>query len=286
MDESEPNREHGNSNGRFPRGAIATVIVGLMATLAVIAFDITKGGGTAVEIGWDTVEAVQTPEARELGSSGSFALARTSIAAIAPIESGDLLFRIAGVVSVDSGGQAKPTVVRCDITSPAKGSRIAQTPGARAAWPRPSDELQAQEVPEASVAIFKARGADALFLPIRDVFRRFTDSAAPTVVDWDEYEERNQSMIWDMPEGTGPGAATLGYSVIFRTLDRPRAEFAAKRNRRKLRSSISKSKRSSRSGRSMPLTRRSRPHPKAKPRTSSRLRPRASPGPLCCRRPC
>ena len=113
--------------------------------------------------------------------------------------------------------------MRCDITSTFEDSRIAQTPGARAAWPRPSDELQAQEVPEASVAIFKARGADALFLPIRDVFRRFTDSAAPTVVDWDEYEERNQSIIWDMPEGTGAGAATLGYSVIFRTLDRPEA---------------------------------------------------------------
>ncbi len=220
MERTEPN----NSNDRFPRGAIATVIVGLMVTLAVIAIDLTKGGGTAVEIEWDTVEAVDTPAPEELGSNGSFGLARTSIAAIAPIESGDLLFRIAGVVRVDSGGQAEPTGVRCDITSPAEDSRIAQTPGARAAWPRPSDELQVQEVPEASVAIFKARGADALFLPIRDVFRQFTDSAAVTNVDWDEYEQRNQSIIWDMPAGTGTGAATLGYSVIFRTIEKPKAE--------------------------------------------------------------
>ncbi len=224
MDESEPNREHGNSNGRFPRGAIATVIVGLVATLAVIASDWTKGSGSAVEIQWDTVEAVQTPPARELGPRGSLGLARTSIAAIAPIESGQLLFRVAGVVTIDSGGRAAPTRVRCDITSPADGSKIAQTPGARAAWPRPSEELQAQEVPEASVALFKARGADALFLPIRDVFRQFTDSTAATVVDWDEYEEQNQSLIWDMSEGTGSGAATLGYSVIFRTEERPVAE--------------------------------------------------------------
>ncbi len=208
----------------MPRGAIITVIIGLIVTLGVIAVDLRKGGGTAVEIEWDTVEVVETPKAEKLGSNGSFGLARTSIAALAPIESGDLLFRIAGVVSVDSGGRAKPTRVRCDITSPAEGSRIAQTPGARAAWPRPSDELQAQEVPEASVAVFKARGADALFLPIRDVFRQFTDSAAVTSVDWDEYEEQNQSLIWDMPEGTGPGAATLGYSVIFKTLEQPLAE--------------------------------------------------------------
>jgi len=221
MDESEPKTGQDNSNGRFPRGAIATVIVGLVATLAVIAFDLTKGAGSAVEIQWDTVEEVETPPAQPLGPRGSFGLARTSLAAIAPIESGQLLFRVAGVVTIDSGGRTAPTIVRCDITSPAEESIIAQTPGARATWPRPSDELQAQDVPEASVALFKARGADALFLPIRDVFRRFTDSAAPTNADWDLYEEQNQSLIWEMPEGTGSGAATLGYSVIFKTVERP-----------------------------------------------------------------
>jgi hypothetical protein len=72
--------------------------------------------------------------------------------------------------------------------------------------------------------MFKARGADALFLPIRDVFARFTDSAAPTDVDWDGFEEQTQNWVWTMPEGTGPGAATLGWSVIFKTEERPRAE--------------------------------------------------------------
>lgn len=209
---------------RMPRGAIATVLVGLLVTLVVIASDLTKGGGTAVEIEWDTVEVVETPKAKKLGPGGSFGVARTSIAAIAPIASGQLLFRVAGVVSIDSGRREDPTGARCDITSPADGSRIALTPGLRAAWPRPSLELQAQEVPEASVAMFKARGADALFLPIRDVFARFTDSAALTDVDWDGFEEQTQNWVWTMPEGTGPGAATLGWSVIFKTEEKPRAE--------------------------------------------------------------
>ena len=209
---------------RMPRGAIATVLVGLLATLVVIAIDLTKGGGTAVEVEWDVVERVETPKAQKLGPGGSFALARTSIAAIRPIASGQLLFRVAGVVTIDSGRGQLATGARCDITSPAEESRIALTPGLRAAWPRPSVELQAQDVPEASVAMFKARGADALFLPIRDVFARFTDSAAPTDVDWDGFEEQTQNWVWTMPVGTGPGAATLGWSVIFRTVERPRAE--------------------------------------------------------------
>jgi hypothetical protein len=215
--------ENNPKSDRMPRGAIATVLVGLLLTGIVIASDLTKGGGTAVEINWDTVEAVETPKAEKLGPDGSFGVARASIAAIAPIASGQLLFRVAGVVNIDSGRGEVPTVARCDITSPADGSRIALTPGLRAAWPRPSIELQAQEVPEASVAMFKARGADALFLPIRDVFARFTDSAAPTDVDWDGFEEQTQNWVWTMPEGTGPGAATLGWSVIFKTEEKPRA---------------------------------------------------------------
>ncbi len=216
--------EDSPKSDRMPRGAIATVIVGLLVTLVVIASDLTKGGGTAVEIEWDTVEMVETPKAGKLGPRGSFGVARTSIAAIAPITSGQLLFRVAGVVSIDSGGRDVPTGARCDVTSPAEDSRIALTPGLRAAWPRPSIELQAQEVPEASVAMFKARGADALFLPIRDVFARFTDSAAPTDIDWDGFDEQTQNWVWTMPEGTGPGAATLGWSVIFKTEEKPRAE--------------------------------------------------------------
>lgn len=224
MDPSEKSPQ----SDRFPRGAIATVLVGLLATLIVIAVDLTKGGGTAVEVEWDTVEAVKTPKAEKLGDRGSFGVARTSIAAITPIASGQLLFRVAGVVNIDSGRRQVPTAARCDVTSPAESSRIALTPGLRAAWPRPSVELQAQEVPEASVAMFKARGADALFLPIRDVFARFTDSAAPTDVDWDGFEERTQNWVWTMPEGTGPGAATLGWSVIFRTEERPRTEIVCR----------------------------------------------------------
>jgi hypothetical protein len=216
--------EESKKSEKMPRGAIATVIVGLIVTLGVVAIDLRGGSGTAVDVEWDTVEVVKTPEAVKLGQNGSFELARTSLAAIAPIASGQLLFRVAGIVSIDSGGKALPTGARCDITSPADSSRIAQTPRLRAAWPRPSIELQVQEVPEASVAMFKARGADALFLPIRDVFGRFTDSVAPTDLDWDGFEEQTQNWVWTMPEGTGPGTATLGYGVIFRTEERPKVE--------------------------------------------------------------
>jgi hypothetical protein len=208
------------SSERMPRGAIATVVVGLVLSLIVVGIDL-RSGGTSADIEWDAVERVETPAPRTLGP-GDFALARSSISAIEPNASEETIFRIAGVVKIDSGG-TEPTRVRCDIESPAFEYTIARTPKKRAAWPRPSEELQRQNVPEASVVKFKARGADVLGLPIRDAIRRYTDSAAPTQVDWDGFDEDTQNWVWTMDEGTGDGAATLGYVVIFKTLFQPEA---------------------------------------------------------------
>lgn len=200
------------------------MILGLIATLGVIAVDLRSGSGTADSTEWVSTEPVDTPEPVSLGDGGSFGLSRTTISAIAPIESGELLFRIAGVVEIDSARAAGPATARCDVTSPAAGSFIARTPKRRAAWPRPSIELQAQPVPEEIVVKFKRRSADVLGLPIRDSFRAFTDSAAPTDVDWDGFDKETQNWVWTMSEGTGQGGATLTYAVVFKTTEKPRAE--------------------------------------------------------------
>jgi hypothetical protein len=190
----------------------------------VIAIDLRGGSGSSDSTEWLTTEPVETPAPKSLGKRGSFALGRTTISAIAPVESGELLFRISGLVEIDSGRNAGPTVARCDVTSPAEGSFIARTPKRRASWPRPSIELQAQAVPEEMVVKFKRQGADILGLPIRDSFRTFTDSAAPTDVDWDGFSKQTQNWVWTMPDGTGPGGATLAYAVVYKTLEKPRAE--------------------------------------------------------------
>jgi hypothetical protein len=78
-------------------------------------------------------------------------------------------------------------------------------------------------VPEELVVKFKRRGSDLLGLPVRDSFRNFTDSAAPTDVDWDGFVDRTQNWVWTMPDGTGEGGASLTYLVVFKTAARPRA---------------------------------------------------------------
>lgn len=220
----KPSSDNPTSN-RMPRGAIATVIVGLVFTMAIVAVDIrTEGSGTSESTEWLTVEKVETPDPVKLGKGASFGLARTTLAAIAPIESGELLFRVAGAVEIDSGNRKGPATVRCDVNSPSEDSFIARTPKRRAAWPRPSVELQAQPVPDELVVKFKLQGNEILGLPVRDSFRTFTDSAAPTDVDWDGFADRTQNWVWTMPEGTGEGGATLTWLVIFKSTEKPRAK--------------------------------------------------------------
>ncbi len=216
----EPAESTSRSDGRIPRGAIAVVIVGLVASLGIFGLS-KKSGGSSAELDWDVKEPIKTPVEKQLGKRGSLRLARTSISAIAPNANGELIYRVSGVVTVDSGGRI-PTMVRCDITTTNGGeSMIARTPNLRAAWPRPSDNLQKQEVPETAVVKFHAVGAAVLGLPIRDVFRRYTDSGAPTQAAWDGFHEKVQNWVWTMEEGTAPGAATLGYAVVFKTAEQP-----------------------------------------------------------------
>lgn len=207
-----------------PRGAVATVVVGVIASVMAVAIDFVTedGGGSAESTTWLTVQRVEAPPLKDFGDGGQFGLARTTLSAIEPVESGELLFRVAGLVEVDAGPGPGPVTVRCDVKSPAEGSFIARTPQRRASWPRPADDLGAQPVPEELVVKFRQAGKTILGLPVRDAFRSFTDSARPASVGWISFVDQTQNFAWKMPEGTGKGGATLAYAVVFKTTERPR----------------------------------------------------------------
>ena len=217
MTDPEPDK---NQN-RIPRGALAVVAVGLVCTLCVLALDFL-GGGTSAELEWQTMEEIDTPPKAKVGP-GSVSMDRTTISAIGQNGGGESIYRIAGAITVDSGGKPIPVQVGCYITTLDPDSSIARTPKRRAAWPRPSDELQAQAVPESAVVKFNAVGNDILGLPMRDVVNKYTNSGTSSLVDWPPFEERTQGWVWDMKDGTGPSPAVLGYVVIFKTSERPDA---------------------------------------------------------------
>jgi hypothetical protein len=213
-------QEQNSGNDRLPRLAVWVVAIGLLASAVIYGISFLPGSGS-VEVEWDTVEEISAPAEKRVGR-GTFELARPTLSALAPNEEGLLLYRVAGVVRVDSRG-SQPTTVRCDIYSMSDDdTRIARSSKLRTAWPRPSDELQKQDVPETSYAKFATEEAKKVDLPIRDVARRYTDSIADTTVDWDDYNEDYQTWIWEMKNGTGVTAASMPFVVIFEASDRPR----------------------------------------------------------------
>ena len=207
--------------GRMPRAALVVVGLGLFLSVAIFALRFTDVGLSA-EAEWAVTEQVQSPESVELPGGGSLGLARTSVASITPTDRGDLIFRVSGVVVASS--QKGPLRVRCDVTATDPSTTIARTPKKRAAWPRPSEDLRIQEVPELMVIEFSAQGVENLGLEIRDSIRRYTDGDFLTTVAWDGFLENAQNWVWEIPAGTGGVPVTLGYAVGFKTTERPSAD--------------------------------------------------------------
>ncbi len=213
-----------SSAGKLPGLAIGVVILGVVASLAIYGLSFVPGNGSQ-EIDWDTKEEITAPPVQNVGN-GQFGVTRTSLSALAPNEDGLLLYRVAGVVRLDSGGR-QASKVRCDIFSRAQGdTRMARSGHLRAAWPRPSSgvDVHRQAVPETSTVKFTTGDAKKVDLPIRDVLRSYVNTSAMTTVEWEGYTEDDQNWIWELPDGSGAGAVTLPWLVIFEAETRPKGK--------------------------------------------------------------
>lgn len=125
---------------------------------------------------------------------------------------------------IDSGRNVD-TSVRCDIYSRSdEDTRLARSTKLRAAWPKPSEDLDRQDVPETSTVKFFTGDTKKVDLPIRDVIQRYTDSTAHTEVEWPGYNDEFQTFIWNMKRGTGVATASMPWVAIFEAYDRPRGE--------------------------------------------------------------
>jgi hypothetical protein len=201
---------------------------GVLLSLAIYGLSFVPGNGSE-EINWDTIEPIESAGAPKQIGDGSFTVARTTLSALAPNDDGLLLFRVSGVVRIDSG--AKPANVRCDVFSKVAGdTRMARSGHLRAAWPRPSSDLDLhrQAVPEVSTVKFRTESSKKVDLPIRDVVQRYVDTDALTTVDWEGYVEDDQDWEWALPNGTGVGTTTLPWLVIFEAETRPKGSIECK----------------------------------------------------------
>jgi hypothetical protein len=206
-----------------PRGAIAVVVVGLLLSMvaAVLTVDEDEGGE---RIDWELSGEIPGSRPASLGSEGSLEIADAKIDATRDNASGYSLFRVSGTTILDLGGYEGRSQARCTVRVPPR-SVLARTPGKRAAYPLPSDDLQNQAVPEISVIRFNAKGTDLVGVEVEDAFEEFTN-ADPAKVEWAPYRQGEQTWEWVLEPAERTEPARLAFMTMWRTTESAAARIA------------------------------------------------------------
>ncbi|MFI5025516.1 MAG: hypothetical protein ACHQCI_02020 [Solirubrobacterales bacterium] len=213
---------------RPPRGALAVVAVGLLATLAAALLSNPNASAGAAEIEWETHAALPDSKPAEIsGGGGEIQLVDGGLRATGRNVSGYQLFRVTDVLAISKGAAVGNGRITCTIRVPARQTLVAHTPQNRASYPRPSeeDELVKQEVPDNVVIEFNAKGTDVALVEFGDAFDRFIDERGVTV-SWTPFAIGRQGWQWGLSPGRPRKPLRLAFASIWRTTAKPTARVA------------------------------------------------------------
>ncbi len=211
---------------RPPRGALIVVAVGLFACLAAALLATDKSSGSAADLEW--VQKVPLPDSRAVpvpGGRGETRLTEAGIRATGTNVSGYSLYRVAAKLEIDAGTPIGSGRIRCAIQAPG-GTEVAQTPGSRASYPRSSEDLFAQEVPEVVLAEFNSHGAGLAVLEFEDLFEDGFSSERGLKVEWPPYQVGKERWEWFLPPGQPQKTLELPFASLWRTTAIPSAKIA------------------------------------------------------------
>jgi hypothetical protein len=199
-----------------PRGALAVIAVGLLATIAAALLSTTRPLG-AVALEWE--RKIPLPDSPEVSIPGGGAM-RIVDAQIRDSEenvAGYRLFRISAVLEIDAGSAVGQGRVNCRTDVPRR-TIPAKTPSSRASYPRSSsgEDLRKQDVPEDVQVEFNSHGTEIATLELNDAFVRYVN-APGVVASWPPYKQALQEWQWGLPAGRPAEPLELGFASIWRT---------------------------------------------------------------------
>jgi hypothetical protein len=215
---------------RIPRGAIAVVIVGVIATLAAALLSGGGGGGEAAHL--EFVLKGKIPDSKPVAVPGSktakMQLVGGTIKATGTNVAGYELFRALSIVKIDAGGRIGGELL-CSMHAPRKGTLIAQSEGGlRMLYPRSSEAgVIGQEVPNTILAQFASHGHLLAVLEeiTEDMPEKFT-TIEGVKVGWPEYEEGTEHVLYHLPHGKAKKTVELPFYTVWKTQKAPAAQIA------------------------------------------------------------
>jgi hypothetical protein len=215
---------------RIPRGAIAVVVVGLIATLAAAVLSGGGGGGEAAHL--EFVQKAKIPDSKPVAVPGSktakMQLVGGTIKATGTNVAGYELFRALSTVKIDAGGRIGGELL-CSTRATRTGTLIAQSSGGlRMLYPRSSEEgVSGQEVPESVEAKFASHGHEYAYLEevTEDMPESFT-TIEGVKVGWPKYEEGIEHVLYHLPHGKAKTTVELPFYTVWKTTKAPAAQIA------------------------------------------------------------
>lgn len=207
----------------IPLGAILVVVVGLLLTGAAALLTIGENEGGAY-LEWD--DSAPLPDSANASSKRiSAKIVGGEIQSTRSNASGYRLFRISAGLRLETARSSDRATASCTVSVPSR-TVLGRTPGKRASYPLPSEDLAAQGVPEGSIVRFGAKGTDLVNVEVNDAFEKFT--AAPGVkVDWAPYRQGEQTWTWVLTDvGRPDRMVRFDFATMWRTTARPGARIA------------------------------------------------------------
>ena len=180
---------------RPPRGAIVIVAIGLVACLVAALATTGEGSGEAAHL--EFVKTADVPDSKPVpvpGSTQRMQLVDGLIRSTGTNVSGYNLFQVATVLQVEAGAPIGHSRIICSISAP-PGAEIAQSSGGlRALYPRSSEGIFNQEVPETVLIDFSSHGSELAVLEVGDLnIHRFTNEQG-VKLEWPEFEEGTEHL--------------------------------------------------------------------------------------------
>jgi hypothetical protein len=205
------------TESRPPRGALAVIAIGLIATLAAALLTTDASGGSSVAIEWAAHAPLPDSPPAAIPGGGSMRLADGGMRTSEGNIEGEGIFRVASVLRIEAGSAVGQARVRCRMSG-GRGAELGRTVNSRAAFPRSSGEynLTKQEVPGSVGVRLPIQGAEYASLELGDAFETFTGLPG-VVVSWMPHRTYSQEWQWGLPRGRLKEPLELGFASFWRS---------------------------------------------------------------------
>jgi hypothetical protein len=208
-----------------PHGALIVVAVGLLACLAAALLSTDKSSGSAAPLEW--VQKSPLPDSKAVtvpGGGGQFRLTKAGIRATGTNASGYSLFRVATTLKIDAGSPVGDARILC-ATKAGPRTEIARSgEGLRALYPRSSESgIYSQEVPDALVMDFSARGGEDVIVEAADLRILGFTTEKGVKLEWPKYTEGTERLKYFIAGGKPTNDLDLPFFTVWKTTALPSA---------------------------------------------------------------